>query len=335
MNYEILLSEPAQKIYIAILSIVITQAFNILYQNRKAKKEEKRKKYESFYQEVVHDIYSLFKTMNAFRTDHLAKNPYEQKDKIIEFINENKKFLEKKSFEVFQELKESQLFQDYSCYLQDYLEVKLFAEISNDYIKLYKLKNESYQAFCFIQIWRITMMLNRTNYTVCSEALKFSFELDEKKMDKKLYKSLLKIKTDEQKDEFRTLLTKIILSDADLKVIDNIVNIPEEYTYYEDSMAIAKTHLLEIFEQDESMSITDKQAYRNLILQYLYLIHHGNPTPYDDHFDETEDMNTILKNTLNYLCDKKLVEFDRGCNRYKITTKGIDEYEKQELEAIH
>lgn len=334
MNYEILFSDPAQKIYIAILSVVITQAFNILYQNRKSIKEDKRKKYESFYQEVVHDIYNLFKTMNAFRTDHLTINPYEQKDKLIHFIEDNKKFLEEKSFKVYQELKEVHLFEDFSGFRQDILEVRLFAEILDDYQKIYKPSDETYKVLCLIQIWRITLMFNTVNYTLCGAVLKYSHLFNEDRMNKIFYKSLLKITKCEQKDEFEKLLLQLTSPNVDTEIIDNIVNVPEEYHYYEDSIAIAKTHLLEIYEQDESLSIMDRQAYRNLILQYLYSIHHGNPTPYDNHFYKTEDMNNLLKNTLIYLSDKRMVEFDIDSHSYKITAQGIDAYEKNELEAI-
>ncbi|MFB2516123.1 hypothetical protein [Lysinibacillus sp. OTC-L20] len=334
MSHEILLSESAQKIYIAILSVVITQAFNILYQSRKSIKEDKRKKYESFYQEVVHDIYNLFKTMNAFRTDHLSINPYEQKDKLIHFIEDNKKFLEEKSFKVYQELKEVHLFEDFSGFRQDILEVKLFAEILDDYQKIYKPSEETYKVLCLIQIWRITLMVNAVNYTLCGDVLKYSYLFKEDRMNKIFYKSLLKINKYEQKDEFEKLLLQLTSPNVDIEIIDNIVNVPEEYHYYEDSIAIAKTHLLEIYEQDESLSIMDRQAYRNLILQYLYLIHHGNPTPYDNHFYKTEDMNNLLKNTLIYLSDKKMAKFDIDSNSYKITAQGIDVYEKSELDAI-
>lgn len=329
MNYEILFSEPAQKIYIAILSVIVTQSFNVLYQNRKARKEESRQKYESFYQEVVHDIYNLFKTMNAFRTDYLIGNPYEQKDKLMEFIESNKKSLEKKSFKAYQELKEFQLFEDGSGFYQDILEVKLFSEILDDYKKLYKPSDEIYKALCLIQIWRITLIINTTNYTVVGEVLKYSHEFVDSKMNKSLYKSLLKINTIEQQDDFRGILLGLILSDTDNQVVNNIVNIPEEYQYYEDSFAIAKTHMLEIYEQDTALSIQDRQTYRNLILQYLYSIHVGNQTAYDDYFYNTDDMSNLLKITLNYLSEKNLVKYDTDSNCYQITAQGIDEYEKK------
>ncbi|MEK4426913.1 hypothetical protein [Solibacillus sp. FSL K6-1523] len=334
MNFEILFSEPAQKVTIAIVTAVITQTLNLLYQNRKSKKEDKKKIYDSFYQEVVHDIDNLYKTMNAFRTDYLTSNPYEQKDKLMQFIEDNKKSLEEKSFKVYQELKEVQLFEDSTGYSQDFLEVKLFTEILDDYAKLYKPKDETYKTLCLIQIWRITFLLNNINYTVCGEVLKYTYQFNEKLMDKKLYKSLLKIITIEQDDEFRIFLSRLISPNSDTEIIDNIINVPEEYHYYEDSMAIGKMHLLEFYEQELSLSINEKQTYRNLILQYLYSIHHGNETHYDNHFNKTEDMNITLKNTLSYLCDKTLVEFDIDRNCYKITAKGIDEYEKHELEII-
>lgn len=328
-------SEPFQKIYIAILSIVLTQAFNILYQNRKSKNAEKRMKYESFYQEVVHDIYNLFKKMNAFHTDDLTINPYEQKDKIIHFIIENKKLLEEKSFKVYQERKEVLLYEDYSGFSHDNLEVKLFAEILDDYQKLYKPSDETYKVLCLIQIWRITLMVNHANYTPCGAVLKYSHEFNEDRMNKVFYKSLLKITNSEQQDEFKKLLLQLAHPNIDTEIIDNIVNVPEEYHYYENSMAIAKLHMLEIYEQEESLSIIDRQAYRNLILQYLYSILHGNPTSYDNYFRKTEDMNNLLKNTLIYLSDKKLVEFDIDSNSYKITAQGIDEYEKNELKLFN
>lgn len=331
MNYEIFVSEAAQKIYIAIFSAIVTQSFNILYQNRKAKKEEKRKKYESFYQEVVHDIYNLFKTMNAFRTDYIIGNPYEQKDKLIYFIENNKSFLEKKSFKVYQEFKETQLFEDGIGYYQEILEVKLFAEILDDYKKLYKPSDETYKTLCLIQIWRITLMINNVNYTLSGEVLKYSHEFNDKKMNKNLYKSLLKITTIEQQSEFRKLLLSLITPNIDTQIVNNIVTIPEEYHYYEDSIAIAKTHMLEIYEQDNALSIQDRQAYRNLILQYLYLMHLGNPTPYDNCFYKTDDMNNLLKMSLCYLSEKKLVTYDTDSNCYEITAQGIDEYEKHEL----
>ncbi|EKU41278.1 hypothetical protein P9436_05250 [Lysinibacillus capsici] len=334
MNYEILFSEPAQKITIAIVTAVITLTLNILYQNRKSKKEDKKKKYESFYQEVVHDIDNLFKTMNAFRTDYLTANPYEQKDKLMQFIEDNKKLLEEKSFNVNQELKEVQLFEDFSGNTQDILEVKLFAEILDDYEKLYKPKDESYKILCLIQIWRITLLLNNINYTVCGAVLKYTYQFNENLMDKKLYKSLLKITTTEQHDEFKKTLSLLISPNSDSEIIDNIINVPEGYHYYEDSMAIGKMHLLEFYEQEKSLSIEEKQTYRYLILQYLYSIHHGNETHYDNHFNKTEDMNINLKNALSYLCDKTFVGFDIENNCYKITAKGIDEYEKHELKTI-
>lgn len=331
MSFELLTSESAQKIYIAILSVIVTQAINILYQNRKSKKEEKRLKYISFYQEVVHDIYNLYKTMNTFSANYLLSNPYEQKDKIIKFIENNKKSLEKKSFKIYQELKEAQLFEDGLGYYQEILEVKLFAEILDDYKKLYKPKNDTYKMLCLIQIWRITLMINSANYTVSGEVLKYSHEFDEKKLNKNLYKSLIKITAIEQREEFKNLLLQAITQESDVQNIKNIAFIPDEYYYFEDSMAIAKTHLLEIYEQDEALSIKDRQAYRDLILQYLYSIHTGTPTPYDDCFYKSENMNNLLHNTLEYLIEKNLVNYDAITNQYKITSQGIDKYEEQYL----
>lgn len=329
MNFEILLTEPAQKIYIAILSVVVTQAFNIIFQNRKTKKEDKRKKYESFYQEVIHDIYNLFKTMNAFRSDSLIGNPYEQKEKLMEFIESNKKLLEKNSFKAYQELKEFQLFEDGSGIYQDILEVKLFAKILEGYQKLYKPSAETYKVLCLIQIWRISLVMNTTNYTVVGEVLKYSHEFIDSRLNKSLYKSLLKINNDEQKNDFKNILLGLVSSDTQREIVENIVNIPEHYQYYEDSFAIAKLHMLEIYEQDTNLSIEDRQNYRNLILQYLYSIHVGNQTVYDDHFHKTEDLNNLLKITLDYLIEKNLVLYNSENNCYQITAKGIDEYEIQ------
>lgn len=175
LNYEFLSSDTALKIYIALVSVIITQAINIIIQGRKSKKEVMRLKYESFYQEVIHDIYNLFKTMNAFRTDSLIGNPYEQKDTLLVFIEDNKKILERKSFQAYQELKEARFFEDGLGHYQEILEVKLFAEILDDYIKLYKPKDYHYKVFCFIQIWRITLMINSANYLGGGQVLKYVY----------------------------------------------------------------------------------------------------------------------------------------------------------------
>ncbi|AMQ07536.1 hypothetical protein [Sporosarcina psychrophila] len=330
MNYEVLFSESAQKVYIALLSVIVTQAINIIVNNRKTKKESKRKKFESFYHEATHEIYNLFKTMNAFRTDVLLINPYEYKDKLMDFIEDNKKSLEEKTFKTYQELKEVLLFEDNLGYKQDILEVKLFSEIMDDYHKLYKPNKESYKFLCLIHIWRITLMINNINYSICRDVLMYYHEFYEKNITNKTYKGFKKIKNIEQRHKFKELLAHLKVPSLDSKVIDNIVNVPDEYHYYEDSMAIGKMHLLETYEQDNNLSIEGRQTFRKLIIEQLYLLHHGSSSYYEDHFNNSEYMSIELRIALDYLVEKSLVKYGTEQDCYKITADGIDQYESNQ-----
>ncbi|MCJ8010158.1 hypothetical protein MUG84_00185 [Paenibacillus sp. KQZ6P-2] len=317
------------------------QLLNHLIISRKEKIKSEKEFKSRFYIPLYGAIKTYFESHTAFRRGdltHVGKTPSIQREKIVEFIENNLQYTNTEVAEAFYKKKYSNIYDDNWGFREITLDNDLFCNILKSYylISSKKKRFELKKDILLFQIWQLCFKLDlpspddalSVKYHFNLDKLAHMYEIDE--LDE-----IINLNGEHERQKFflKTLLTQITDEEDQNYVISKFF---EGVDIWEDSQSISEQSLVhEIMNGNDVgyLTILNRTLLRDLILEemthsYFY------EQKYKYSFRKTDfyKLPREKKLALEYLVEQGMAIKENNLNnriKFRPSTKGIEQYESK------